>query len=298
MSEQVIVKDQRLDHWYKVDNALLLEYGSIIGVYGIAVYSVLAMHANQENEAYPSYQTIADMIGCSRRKVIQTMELLESLNIIRGEGRFDTKGSPMSNVWVLVDKSNWGDDGGKKDRSLHEVVNPVHYPSASHSPPSAQDSLSSAHGAPKQEVVNKNKLTKKRESHAHVPEKPETIQPQKPKTSLSQDDERKRLCRNAMLLVCYKVDTATLATPNQQSKVVEAFKTLDKLYQPISEKILGFANYWWGSTPPSPNQMVEEWSRYLASGEKPVSSAVKNGHARRATAYRYFDETPYGAVVS
>lgn len=156
MSEQLIVKDQRLDHWYKVDNALILQYGAIIGPYGIAVYNVLALHANHEtHEAYPSYQTIAELVGCSRRKVIQTLELLESHNIVRGEGRMKNDGSPNSNVWVLVDKSLWG-SGNKSNRLLHEVVNDMHYPSESDALPVVNDMHQGSAGyAPKQESMNK-----------------------------------------------------------------------------------------------------------------------------------------------
>lgn len=256
MSEQLIVKDQRLDHWYKVDNALILQYGAIIGPYGIAVYNVLALHANHEtHEAYPSYQTIAELVGCSRRKVIQTLELLESHNIVRGEGRMKNDGSPNSNVWVLVDKSLWG-SGNKSNRLLHEVVNDMHYPSESDALPVVNDMHQGSAGyAPKQESMNKTNITRERKPS-------QKKQPKQPaKSSLSESD-RERLNTVSELLCnwCFNFGL-DYADDTTLQKIKGAVVQMEK-FRPVNVgDIRAMRDNWRLPNPPWPSQLFEHYAR-------------------------------------
>lgn len=91
---------------YQVDDELIEVYGAKIGVYGIAVYSALAMLAGQSGpflyHASPTHAEIAAMLGCSRRKVMNTIAALADAGLIAVDGRTRTDGGRMSNVYRLA----------------------------------------------------------------------------------------------------------------------------------------------------------------------------------------------------
>lgn len=76
------------------------------------------------------------------------------------------------------------------------------------------------------------------------------------------DDERKRECRNAMLSICYGIDTVAKSTDYQQKQIVEAFADLDRLFQPLPDEFKAFSVWWWGDTLPNPKQVLNEWSKF------------------------------------
>ena len=97
------LQDGRIPGFYIVDNELIDDYGAIIGVYGIAVYNVLAKYANENgSNIFPSYQTIADTLDISRPKVISTIKILVDAGLVRKTARFDSAGDMTSNHYVLV----------------------------------------------------------------------------------------------------------------------------------------------------------------------------------------------------
>lgn len=182
MSEQFCVRSHRNNGWFFIDNELISIWGEKLGVHGIAVYNVLAMHANNETqETFPSYNTIAKTINCSRRKVIDIMKTLESFNIIEKTTRQGGDGVYDSNVIKLLDKKHWirpkdkSSNLVKETSSLHAVVNEVHHTvnevhhplglqgSEPDTPGSASDALvqeiqaGSASGAPKLDSCNHTK---------------------------------------------------------------------------------------------------------------------------------------------
>lgn len=163
MSEQLHIRDTRNGDWFFVHNALIEKFGKIVGVYGIAVYNVLAMYANNATqEAFPSYATIAKSIGCSRRKVMSTVDLLAEHNIIGKTTRQGANGVYDSNVIILLHKDEWG----SAQRSLPEVVNQVHHPPSEQDAPGVVNQVhgGSAPGAPKQDSVNKTHNNKTQEA--------------------------------------------------------------------------------------------------------------------------------------
>jgi hypothetical protein len=128
MSEQVEVTDGRVRPFYMLDNALIAIYGAQIGVYGIAVYNVLAYYANRQQQAWPSYQTIADQLGISRTKVVETIKQLIACGLLQKAHLFSSTGDQSSNHYLLL--------------SLPEP------PSTQHEPPSQQDTLPSTPHVP------------------------------------------------------------------------------------------------------------------------------------------------------
>lgn len=105
------LKDGREPGFYIIDNELIDNYGPTIGVYGVAVYNVLAQYANKNgSRIFPSYQTIADKLGISRPKVIDTIKKLIDVGLIKKSPRIDSAGDMTSNEYMLVKLK-----GGKQD---------------------------------------------------------------------------------------------------------------------------------------------------------------------------------------
>lgn len=96
------LKDGRESGFFIIDNELIDRYGAIIGVYGVAVYNVLAQYANKNgNQVFPSYNTIADKLGISRPKVISTIAVLVDAGLITKAKRVDKAGDMTSNEYTL-----------------------------------------------------------------------------------------------------------------------------------------------------------------------------------------------------
>ncbi|MBQ8541660.1 MAG: helix-turn-helix domain-containing protein [Clostridia bacterium] len=66
------------------------------------VLAVLCSYANDENLAFPSYQTIANDSGISRRKAIEIIGDLERLGCIRKIAQKSTKGDNTANDYVVL----------------------------------------------------------------------------------------------------------------------------------------------------------------------------------------------------
>lgn len=177
MSEKLHIRDTRNGDWFFIHNVLIEKFGEIIGVYGIAVYSVLAMYANNATqETFPSYATIAKSIGCSRRKVISVIDNLAKHNIIGKTTRQGTNGVYDSNVIILLHKDEWG----SAQRSLPEVVNGMHHPPSEQDAPGVVNQVhgGSESGAPKQDSVNKTQDSLSNDNESAEPEQPQLLNPQ------------------------------------------------------------------------------------------------------------------------
>lgn len=105
MSEEMIqVKDNRKRGFFMIDNAIIKDYGSKMGPFGIAVYNVLVMFADRNGEnAFPSITTIQNMIGASRPKVIETINHLASVGMIKKTIRFKKNGAKTSTLYTITD---------------------------------------------------------------------------------------------------------------------------------------------------------------------------------------------------
>ena len=102
--ESFTIRDRRTEKQFFVDNTIVLDYGRIIGVYGIAVYAALCARANSfKMNCWPSLETIALDIGCSRRKVVDVISTLERVGLIGREKRRDPNGDQDTNMYYLLD---------------------------------------------------------------------------------------------------------------------------------------------------------------------------------------------------
>lgn len=132
MSDKVEVQDKRQHPFYLIYNEVIELFGPKIGAYGLAVYNVLVYYANERQEAWPSYQAIADQLGISRRKVVSTIDLLVAVGLIDRQQRKSPSGDLTSNVYTLLRIKR----GGSAQDAL---------PSAPRATPSAQDARRVVH---------------------------------------------------------------------------------------------------------------------------------------------------------
>ena len=90
MNDQVT--DERRLPFYTIEDAFLKRFGKLIGPNGIAVYSVLCMHANKKtHESWPSRETISELTGLSVRAISASLKKLSACGLITIEA---TKGGP------------------------------------------------------------------------------------------------------------------------------------------------------------------------------------------------------------
>lgn len=86
--EKVKVTDGREFGYYRIDNVMLIKYAKDIGVYALAVYNVLALHAdNKSRKSWPSTYAISKMLGISRTTVVVSIATLERAKLIIQTGK-------------------------------------------------------------------------------------------------------------------------------------------------------------------------------------------------------------------
>jgi biotin operon repressor len=180
--EEIEVKDHRRKSFYIADNRIIADAGPIIGVYGGAVYNSLLYHANNERKTWPSVNLIAKEWGISRRAVIQSIQKLESLNIISIDRNQGTH-----NVYRLIDPSEWRLSTSDSQSPVEQVTSAPHAPveqvtSAPHAPVEQVTSAPHApvpvhHMHPNYTHLNKTKSISRSNDDFNAEKKP----PKKPK---------------------------------------------------------------------------------------------------------------------
>jgi hypothetical protein len=104
---EIFIIDERRRDFYLIDNALVLQYGSAIGPYAIAVYNCLACHADKKREAFPSYRTIGKETGMSRDTAMKAVQTLVDWNIVRVTIEEKPNGEYANNRYHLLDVKAW-----------------------------------------------------------------------------------------------------------------------------------------------------------------------------------------------
>ena len=101
-----ITKFQPRPHTYRVDNIIVDEYAEKIGAIGVAIYNVLARHADRETGiCYPSIGTIAKKLKLGRTTVKKYLRILLKHCLIAISSRLSDEGDPTSNLYMLLDPS-------------------------------------------------------------------------------------------------------------------------------------------------------------------------------------------------
>lgn len=103
------VRSIRTEHWFFIGNAIIDNYGSELGVYGIALYTTLCRFAsNDRQDCFPSHETLATRTSMSKRQVIRVLKQLEELGLIKWNRQYTEAGKQMSNLYLLLDPPGVG----------------------------------------------------------------------------------------------------------------------------------------------------------------------------------------------
>ena len=98
------VRDSRTEKRYFVDNAIIRVYGKALKPAGIAIYNALCLHAGKDTQrCWPSYQTMADLVGMSRKAAIRATQVIVDLKLVRKEAGWTDDGDRSSNIYTLLD---------------------------------------------------------------------------------------------------------------------------------------------------------------------------------------------------
>ena len=106
---------------YYIDNEILELYGKTLGPYGIAVYNVLAKHANsQTQECFPSYETIMKLSGIGRRNTLSKhLKRLRGIRLIKMYHKVDDR----KNYYRLLDVNGYRSERATIKRERHRIQN-------------------------------------------------------------------------------------------------------------------------------------------------------------------------------
>jgi Helix-turn-helix domain len=101
-----ITKIQPRPYTFRVDNIIVDEYGEKIGAIGVAIYNVLARHADRQTGiCYPCIGTIAKKLALGRTTVKKYLRILLNHCLIAIAPRMSEAGDPTSNSYMLLDPS-------------------------------------------------------------------------------------------------------------------------------------------------------------------------------------------------
>ncbi len=84
--KQFVVRDQRRDGWFSVDNEIIDKFGTQLGAYGVALYAVLARYCkNSTQQVNLSQRDMAQTLGISQSRVRESLSDLVGAGIIHLE---------------------------------------------------------------------------------------------------------------------------------------------------------------------------------------------------------------------
>jgi hypothetical protein len=99
-----VIKIQARPNTYRIDNIIVDEYGEKIGAIGVAIYNVLARHADRETGiCWPCIGTIAKKLRLGRTTVKKYLHILQRYDLIAIIPRYTDKGDPTSNSYIVLD---------------------------------------------------------------------------------------------------------------------------------------------------------------------------------------------------
>jgi hypothetical protein len=97
----------------RIDNSIIDDLASQIGIYGLGIYVAIKRHLNQKTgDCYPSYKTIAKKLRIDRSTVIRYVKKLKAFNLLSPELRFKEDGSHTSNQYNFDLSADRQDKGG------------------------------------------------------------------------------------------------------------------------------------------------------------------------------------------
>jgi hypothetical protein len=120
-----ITKIQPRPYSFRVDNVIIDEYAEKIGAIGLAIYNVLARHADRVTGiCYPSIRLIAQKLKLGRTTVKKYLRILLKYDLIAISSRLSDEGDPTSNLYMLLDPSP--EAVALRKRKLEALLTPQH----------------------------------------------------------------------------------------------------------------------------------------------------------------------------
>jgi hypothetical protein len=91
----------------RIDNSIIDDLASQIGIYGLGIYVAIKRHLNTKTgDCFPSYKTIAKKLHIDRGTVIRYVKKLKAFNLLDPQLRFKEDGSPTSNQYNFQPAEN------------------------------------------------------------------------------------------------------------------------------------------------------------------------------------------------
>jgi hypothetical protein len=101
MAQTVVVLKRA--HFFSIDNDIIDVHAKTIGAIGIAIYAVLARHANRRTgECWPAIARIKRTLNLGRSTVKRYLHRLEAAGLITVEERWSEDGDRTSNLYTLL----------------------------------------------------------------------------------------------------------------------------------------------------------------------------------------------------
>jgi hypothetical protein len=145
--------DRRIDNYFRIENAIFER--NDLNTYEKLVYILLCRYANNNNGAFPSYETIAKGVSTSRRKAIDVVRnLVEKKLIEKGERFIKGKNERTSNIYYVLTCITITSEQYAPPSEQYAP------PSEQYAPPSEQYAPPSEQYAPYKQQGSKNNVSK------------------------------------------------------------------------------------------------------------------------------------------
>lgn len=104
-----VLKDRFKKNVYLKPDEYLNGWARKCGWKATLVYDSLWRHADREGRSFPSIKLMAEEHGVSEDTIMRGLKTLIEFNLVKKEGKRDTKGRFIHNVYTLTDKNEWRD---------------------------------------------------------------------------------------------------------------------------------------------------------------------------------------------
>jgi hypothetical protein len=104
------IRDARETFHFWVDDAVIDQFATSLGPYGLALYTVLCRRA-KKGQSYPSIKKLAADTGMGATSVKKYLGTLRDLGLITITPRKDEWGDPTSNLYTILDLSHLSNRG-------------------------------------------------------------------------------------------------------------------------------------------------------------------------------------------
>lgn len=236
------------------------------------LFLALAQYANGEGTCFPSYDTLASMVGVNRRSAIRIVEKL----VKSGELFYKpTVGRGNTNLYFIVVGLSSGEVKqvltSRYDMTASEaqtVIDSLLEKGVIYDIKSVtDDTISSEQKVPPVTPLPINGVISDTRSKESINESLKEREESRPPPL----DQRQELAKQITVTCGY--DPTSVRNGTRQ-KLEGALDFLSRK-RATPEQVKKFGEeYWWGKSPPRPDQLTEEWTRFLQWQEKPNQQAT------------------------